>query len=128
MSASAASPEGMTRRMVEGPIRSGETFSLPGGDDFACAARAVTASADTPETRPLLDMALDWIVRLKSGEATEDDLETLQRWRAMSPRHEDAFRAAARIWRHVSVAARELAEETRAQDESAVSTPSTSAE
>lgn len=118
MSASAASPEGMTRRMVEGPIRTGETFALPARDDLACAARAAPEPADALDPRRLLDIAFDWIVRLKSGEATEDDLAALQRWRMESPLHGEAFRTAARMWRHIGVAARELAEDTRSEDES----------
>ncbi|MBY6239900.1 DUF4880 domain-containing protein [Methylosinus sp. Sm6] len=67
------------------------------------------------EPRQLLDDALNWIVRLKSGEATEADLEALRRWRDRSARHDEAFRDAARLWRRVGVAARELAAERRAE-------------
>jgi ferric-dicitrate binding protein FerR (iron transport regulator) len=72
-------------------------------------------AALSSEPRHLLDEALSWIVRLKSGEATDVDLEALQRWREASPLHEEAFRDAARLWRRVRVAAQELAEETRAE-------------
>lgn len=74
--------------------------------------RTVNEPADTPEPRPLLDEALGWIVRLKTGEPTAADLEALQRWRAQSPLHEEAFRDAARVWRLIGVAGRELADET----------------
>lgn len=66
------------------------------------------------ESRSSLDEALSWIVRLKSGSATEADLEALRRWREEDPLHEEGFRDAARLWRRVGAAARELAEEERA--------------
>lgn len=65
----------------------------------------------TPEPDPLLDEALDWVVRLKAGEPTRNDLAELQRWRRRSAAHEEAFRNAARLWRVASVAAQELADE-----------------
>ncbi len=77
---------------------------------------AVTEPADTPEHDPLLDEALDWVVRLKSGEPTNADLAALQCWRRQSLRHEEAFRSAARLWRLASTAARELAHEESAAD------------
>lgn len=67
--------------------------------------------AQTPETDPLLDEALDWVVRLKSGEATGADLDALHSWRGRSPAHEEAFRSAARLWRRTAAAARELEDE-----------------
>jgi transmembrane sensor len=60
---------------------------------------------------PLVDEALDWIVRLKTGEPTRAEVDALQHWRDQSPAHEPAFQAAARIWRHMRMAAQELAEE-----------------
>jgi transmembrane sensor len=65
-----------------------------------------------PELDPLLDEALDWIVRLKAGEATRAEVEAFQRWRDQSPAHEDACRSAARIWRHAGIAANEVAAES----------------
>jgi transmembrane sensor len=84
-----------------------------------CERRAAGDRGSAPERRPLLDDALSWIVRLKSGEATEADLEGLRRWRDESPLHDEAFRDAARIWRHVGVAARELAEDAQAERDAA---------
>jgi len=63
------------------------------------------------ESDPLRDEALDWVVRLKTSELRGADLEALRRWRDQSPRHEEAFVAAVRLWRNLGVAARELAEE-----------------
>lgn len=40
---------------------------------------------------PLLDAALDWMVRLQSGDFTEGEQQALDRWRAQSPRHEQLF-------------------------------------
>ena len=64
---------------------------------------------DTHEPDALLDEALDWIVRLKTGEPTRADVEALQRWREQSVAHEEAFKKAARLFRHAGIAARELA-------------------
>jgi transmembrane sensor len=65
---------------------------------------------DPHEPDALLDEALDWIVRLKTGEPTGLDVEALQRWRGQSAAHEAAFRKAAGIYRHARIAARELAD------------------
>ncbi len=67
--------------------------------------------ADTAPSDPLLDEALDWIVRLKAGEPTRADVDAFQHWRSQSAAHEQAFRTAAGLWRNVGVAAQELAEE-----------------
>ena len=64
----------------------------------------------------LLDEALDWVVRLKTGAPTRADLEELQRWRAQSPAHEEAYKAAARIFRNAGMAAQELADRPVAID------------
>jgi transmembrane sensor len=80
---------------------------------------AVSEPIDTSESRPPLDEALDWIVRLKVGEPTLADLEALQRWRDETPLHEEAFREAARLWRLIGVAARELRETRAAEGTSA---------
>lgn len=64
---------------------------------------------DTHEPDALLDEALDWIVQLKTGEPTRGDIEALQRWRQQSVAHEEAFKKAARVYRHAGIAARELA-------------------
>ncbi|QOZ37162.1 iron dicitrate transport regulator FecR [Bradyrhizobium sp. CCBAU 53421] len=71
----------------------------------------VTEPTRTSGPDPLLDEALDWVVRLKAGAPTRADVDALQRWRAQSPAHEDAFRAAARLLRSASAAAKELADE-----------------
>ena len=69
-----------------------------------------STAVDGREPDPLLHEALDWIVRLKTGEPTRDDVEALQRWRAQSPVHEAAFARAVRVFRHAGVAAHELAD------------------
>lgn len=60
---------------------------------------------------PLLDEALAWIVRLKTGEPTRADVTALQRWREQDPAHEAAFKAAARLYRNAGLAAQELSSE-----------------
>ncbi|MGY3599070.1 transmembrane sensor [Bradyrhizobium sp. USDA 4341] len=74
----------------------------------------VTEPTRTSGPDPLLDEALDWVVRLKAGAPTRADVDALQHWRAQSPDHEDAFRAAARLLRSASAAAKELADEQAA--------------
>jgi transmembrane sensor len=68
----------------------------------------VTAASDTSERDALLDEALDWVVRLKTGAPTRADIDALQRWRQQSPSHEEAFKKAARLFRHAGIAAGEL--------------------
>jgi transmembrane sensor len=70
----------------------------------------VTAASDTDGNDVLLQEALDWVARLKSGASVRADIEALQRWRQQSPAHEEAFRKAARIFRHAGIAAGELAD------------------
>jgi transmembrane sensor len=61
-----------------------------------------------PGPDPLLDEAIAWIVRLKTGEPTRADVEALERWRGQSATHEAAFKRAARIHRHVGIVAGKL--------------------
>ena len=56
----------------------------------------------------LLDQAVDWVVLLRSGRAMTDDADRLQRWRAQSPAHENAFRQAARLYRDLGAMGAEL--------------------
>lgn len=71
----------------------------------------MTVPPQTSEPDPLLDEALDWVVRLRTGEPTRADIEALQQWRGRSAAHEDAFKRAAKIFRHAGIAAVELAVE-----------------
>ncbi|UGV25579.1 DUF4880 domain-containing protein [Rhodopseudomonas boonkerdii] len=63
---------------------------------------------ETKDDNDLLDRAIDWVALLRSGRATVGDAERLQRWRALSPAHEAAFRQAARIYRDLGVMGTEL--------------------
>ena len=63
------------------------------------------------EPDPLLDEALDWVVRLKAGQPTQLDVEAFKLWRGQSPRHEAALKVAVRVWGRAGIAAQELAEE-----------------
>ncbi|WP_245476760.1 FecR domain-containing protein [Bradyrhizobium sp. Leo170] len=69
-----------------------------------------------PKSNPLLDEALDWVVRLKTDEPTRADVDALQRWRDQSQAHDAAFKKAVQLFRMASVAARELADEQQASD------------
>jgi transmembrane sensor len=64
---------------------------------------------------PLLDEALDWVVRLKAGTPTRADVDTFSCWRRQSDAHEQALRAAVRLYRLAGAAARELADENAAR-------------
>jgi transmembrane sensor len=68
----------------------------------------VTLPPEPPGPDPLLDEAIAWIVHLKTGEPTRDDVEALERWRAQSAAHEAAFKRAARIHRDAGVVAGRL--------------------
>lgn len=56
----------------------------------------------------LLDRAIDWVALLRSGRATTEDADQLQRWRALSPAHEAAFRQAARLYRDLGTMGAEI--------------------
>jgi transmembrane sensor len=73
----------------------------------------VTEPSHSSEHDPLLDEALDWVIQLKAGEPTRDDVEALRRWRGQSSLHEEAFKSAVRLWRFACVAAQELEDEGR---------------
>ncbi len=49
-------------------------------------------------------MARSWVVRLKSGEATQSDVDTLLSWRAQNEENEGAFRQAVRLWEQLGPA------------------------
>jgi transmembrane sensor len=59
----------------------------------------------------LLDEALDWVIRLKDGAPTRADVNAFLRWRQQSDAHEQALKAAVRLYRLAGVAAKELADE-----------------
>jgi len=56
---------------------------------------------DSLELTPLHREALAWVIRLHSGAATTEDAEAIARWRQASPEHEQAFRDAIGLWRHM---------------------------
>ena len=49
-------------------------------------------------------MARSWVVRLKSGEATQSDVDMLLSWRAQDAANEGAFRQAVRLWEQLGPA------------------------
>lgn len=44
-----------------------------------------------PLADPLVEEAIQWMVRLQSGETTEQERRALEHWLSTSPRHEAAF-------------------------------------
>jgi transmembrane sensor len=49
-------------------------------------------------------MARAWVVRMKSGEATQSDVDMLLSWRAQNDENEGAFRQAVRLWEQLGPA------------------------
>jgi transmembrane sensor len=74
----------------------------------------MAAPPPTPVDDTLRDDALEWVVRLKAGAPTRADLDALLSWRQQSDAHEQAFKAAVRLYRLVGAAAKELADEEAA--------------
>jgi transmembrane sensor len=70
---------------------------------------SVTSAPETLEPDPLLDEAIAWIVRLKTGEPTRADVDMFERWRDQSAAHADAFKRAAWIQRTAGIVAGRLA-------------------
>lgn len=64
--------------------------SFPAGDDEAHA-----------------DEARRWVVRLASGDMTEDELAAFRRWRSAFPAHNNAFERERALWRALSLPAEE---------------------
>ena len=65
------------------------TFSLPDARLMAM----TTEPLEDDEMDPILVEAVDWFIRLTSGEATQDDADGLAAWRAQSAAHEAAFQS-----------------------------------
>lgn len=68
----------------------------------------MTLLQQPPQLDSLLDEAIAWIVRLKTGEPTRDEFDAFKRWRAQSPAHEAAFRRAAQIHQRAGIVAGRL--------------------
>jgi transmembrane sensor len=78
----------------------------------AYGAPTVTFPTHTLGPDPLLDEAIDWIVRLKNAQVTTADMAALREWRDRSDAHERAFTRAAQIFRCAGIAASELSSES----------------
>ena len=55
--------------------------------------------SDDPRQKALQREALDWLSRISLGEASQDDLAALRRWRDISPAHAAALARAGHLWR-----------------------------
>lgn len=77
-----------------------------GRDHRRCKATAdfMTSQNSQPDDMVLSDEAIDWVVRLKSGRASADDLAAFAAWRQRSEEHEQAAREAEAIWHGVGIA------------------------
>lgn len=67
----------------------------------------MTGPPQTPEDK-LFDEALGWVAHLKAGEPTAADLEAFKSWRGQTNAHEEALKAALRIFELAGLAARTL--------------------
>jgi len=63
----------------------------------------MTSKGEKPDLS-LSDQAIDWIVKLKSGAATEADIVSFAAWRGQSAAHEAAAKEAELIWHGVGIA------------------------
>jgi transmembrane sensor len=70
--------------------------------------RLVDPGAELPA---LLREGIDWIVRLRSGSATQSDLEAWRAWQARSPAHAKAFREALRLRSRLQAAGQQMLEQ-----------------
>jgi transmembrane sensor len=50
------------------------------------------------EITALSDQAIEWVILLNSGEATEADLHQAHQWQNRSPAHQHAYREAEQLW------------------------------
>lgn len=67
------------------------------------------------ELPPKVREALAWVVRLRSGEATQADVDAVRAWRATSAEHEAAFVQAVQLWRRLQHTADAVAEARSAE-------------
>ena len=54
-----------------------------------------------PQNESLAHEALEWVSRISLGEATQENLASLRRWRDTSPDHAAALAQAAQLWRQL---------------------------
>lgn len=83
----------------------------------------MTNSNGRRKLEPLEHEALEWILQLTSGTASEADAKALQHWRDRSPAHAAAFTEALRFRRTLRAAAREFVEDRQASPGGARSRP-----
>jgi transmembrane sensor len=63
-----------------------------------------TPRRQAPDLDPVEREAVARVQKLMSGEATPEDIEALERWRAQNPAHDAAFIAAKQVWDKVGAA------------------------
>jgi transmembrane sensor len=66
---------------------------------------------DDARTREVRATARAWLIRLRSGEATEDDIEAYRRWCAEHPEHARMARILSEAWSTLNTVAAQLIEE-----------------
>lgn len=67
----------------------------------------------TDKELSLSDQAIDWIVKIKSGEATDQDREAFSLWRRQNLEHEMAAHEAEEIWYGVGLAGGQLQDDEK---------------
>lgn len=75
------------------------------------------SDAISPQSASSLeDEALEWVVRLHTGHASDQDRQACEAWQGLSPAHQLAFRSAEALWKeigHVGAARRPPTQATR---------------
>jgi len=69
----------------------------------------------------LSDQAIEWVVRLHSGHATQAERETFAKWRRSDPQHEAAAREAETIWNGLGTAGHKVRRNERANARAKIS-------
>lgn len=67
-----------------------------------------TSLVSGSEPEAVVFEAIDFLLRLTSGEATTAEARDLAEWRARNPANDHAFREVSHLWRGLARAARDL--------------------
>ena len=66
--------------------------------------------------RSIEEQATKWLVRMRSGDATDEDRHRFERWLSLDPDHRKAFRAVSDVWHRLDEVPVEEIEDRQDQD------------
>ena len=66
--------------------------------------------------RSIEEQATKWLVRMRSGDATDEDRQRFERWLSLDPDHRQAFRAVSDVWHRLDEVPVEEIEDRQDQD------------